>query len=106
MKLHLFYLCTSSEGEEVAAENIQIEFENELILESNIENQDLFNVLNKFGWENELLIGEKLREILVEIPNPEEFHSHYYIMGIDDWIVDYSGDFFDFGDNSSMYFNL
>ena len=49
---------------------------------------------------------EGVKEKIGDIPDPEEFHAHYFIMGIENQIVDFSEDFFDYGDNESMYFNL
>ncbi len=41
-----------------------------------------------------------------KIPNHDEFHSCYFIVGFNDYNVDLSQDFFDHGDNSSIYFSL
>ncbi len=106
MKLKIYYLSTSSEGEDIAEETIQIEIELDLKIENNIENQGLFNLLNKFGWDNEIKITSLVIDKIGEIPNRDEFHSRYYVIGADNYNVELSQDFFDYGDNSTMYFNL
>ena len=106
MLLTVLYICSSSEGECIAEEIIEVDVNVEFSISSNVENQNLFEMLNKFGWDNENLICESVKEKIGDVPDPEEFHAHYFIMGIENQIVDFSEDFFDYGDNESMYFNL
>lgn len=105
-KLEFYLISTSSEGDLINEETIQIELNLFVDFNVAIENQTLFENLYKFGNENEEIILSLLKEKFGAALNPEEFSSCFYLMGIDETKVDFSADFFSYGDNEMMYFTL
>jgi len=100
------YLAISEDGDCIDDQTLNLDLKISFPQDKTLDNQSLFEALYNWGLDHEEIITNKVKETLGELPNTNENHCHYYILGVEDSMVNTEDDFFDYGDNSSSYFNL